>query len=349
MRTKFRVAAGLAVGLLLAGCSGAPAGDNGGDSTLIVYSNSVSGGRGDWLVGQAAKAGFTVEYVDLGAVDIQNRLIAEKGNPVADVMFGPTTVPCETLVAADALQPYEPAWAPLVDRQKASPAGDFWPVVREPIMLVYDTADYPNGGAPTDWPDLWEKPQFHDKYETSTNLAAGTTSMVIASIFARYSDPSGHLGVSDAGWRAIASFYKYGSPSVDGLDLYARMADGQVTAGQMFLAGKTSREKEYGVSTEAAHPATGVPIVYQQVAVVKNAPHAELAKRFVDWLGSAEVQADWSHRYFTAPTNTDAIPGADKDAVSYTNSFREQDIDWAFVAKNLDGWIEEIQLKYLVQ
>ena len=44
----------------------------------IVYTNSGSDGRGDWLKERAAQDGFSIEYVQLGAGDLANRLVAER-------------------------------------------------------------------------------------------------------------------------------------------------------------------------------------------------------------------------------------------------------------------------------
>ncbi len=56
--------------------------------TLTVYTNSGSDGRGDWLVERAAKDGFKIQYIEAGGAEIQNRLLAEKNAPIADVVYG---------------------------------------------------------------------------------------------------------------------------------------------------------------------------------------------------------------------------------------------------------------------
>ncbi|WP_130176247.1 extracellular solute-binding protein [Cryobacterium sp. SO1] len=347
------IAVAMAATFVLSGCSQGTGGPAAGDASgpLIVYSNSVSDGRGEWLVEKAATAGFEIEFVDMGGGDVQNRIVAEVNNPIADVVFGPNNVVFENMKAADALEPYTPEWAGLVDATVAD--GDdenFWPIVKEPIMLVYDSAAYPGGeGAPEDWTDLWEKEEFHGLYETSTSLSGGTTQMVVTGILTRYQDEAGYLGISDEGWTAIEQFYANGSPSVEATDLYARMADESVTMGQMWLAGKVSREEEYGVTTKAVYPEVGVPIVYQHIGLVAGNDKPEASREFIDWFGSAPVQAEWSQEFFTAPTNEDALTGADAAAVEVTNSFAQQDIDWEFVAANLPSWVEEIELKYLGQ
>ncbi|WP_339098175.1 extracellular solute-binding protein (plasmid) [Deinococcus sp. VB343] len=315
---------------------------------LVIYSNSLSDGRGDWLTAEAKKAGFDIQLVDLGGADVTNRLIAERNNPIADVVFGLNNVYFEKLKAANVLEKYKPNWASKVNASSADKDGQFWPIVKEPIMLVYNKAAYPNGkGAPTDWSDLWTKPQYKGKYEVATSLGGATTQMVLSGILSRYRDPKGDLGISDAGWKAIEAYYANGKPSIKGKDLYARMKAGEINAGQMWLAGKASREKTYGVASQAAQPKIGVPMVFQHVAIIRNSKNEAQAKKFMDWFGSGAVQAQWSQKFFTAPTNKDALAKANVTAVRMTNGFKAQKIDWGFVASNLDKWIEKIELQYL--
>ncbi|WP_369045478.1 extracellular solute-binding protein [Sinomonas sp. P10A9] len=352
-RSLFAGTALAVAGALLTDCTppGQTAASVGGSdqASLVVYSNSVSDGRGDWLTKEASAAGFKLQLVDLGGGDVMNRLSAEKNNPVADVTFGLNNVYFEKLKGQNVLEPYTPAWAGDVDPALGDKAGKtFWPIVREPIMLVYNKAAYASpSAAPQDWTDLWTNPAFKGRYEVPTSLGGATTQMVLAGILARYPDPNGTLGVSPQGWDAVKAYFATGSRAVKGTDLYARMKDGTVDAGQMWLAGKASREKQYGIATEAVKPAVGVPYAVQQVALVKGSKNAEAAKKFIDWFGSAEVQSKWSNQFFTAPTNTKAAATANKDAMAQTDAFTRQDIDWQLVAKNIDKWVEKIELEDL--
>lgn len=319
--------------------------ESGSDEPLVIYSNSTSDGRGEWLTEQAAEAGFEIQFVNLGGGDIQDRLVAEKANPIADVVFGLNNVFFEHLKADGVLEPYKPSWSDKVD----SGIGDdeqYWPIVREPIMLVYNDAAFSAADAPQDWPDLWEEERFHNRYEVPTGLGGATTQMVLSGILARYLDESGDLGVSDEGWAAIESYFKNGNKAVKGTDLYARMKSDEVDAGQMWLAGKANREKEYDIQTTAVHPAIGVPMATQHVAKVAGTDNPK-SEEFIDWFGSGEVQAAWSREFFTAPVNADALAGADQTAVEETDSFEPQDIDWPTIAKYLPAWIEKIELQYM--
>lgn len=346
-RSSFLKTSALALSMLFASTTVTACGSdsNGaGDDTLVVYSNSLSDGRSDWLSDKAEENGFDVEFVDLGGGDIQDRLVAEKQNTIADVVFGLNNVYFENLKSEGVLESYTPQWS---DKVEPGVGDDeqYWPIVQEPIMLVYNNEAYSDREAPKDWPDLWENEKFHERYETPSELGGATTQMVIAGILGRYLDDSGDLGVSDEGWSAIEKYFKYGSSSVKGTDLFARMMNGDVDAGQMWLAGKASREKEYGISTTAAHPKVGVPMATQHIAKVKGSDNPK-ADEFIDWFGSAEVQSEWSNEFFTAPTNKDALETANQDAVKQTDSFEAQDIDWNVVAEHLPEWIEKIELDY---
>lgn len=287
--------------------------------TLNIYTNSGADGRGEWLTERAAKDGFKVQVVDAGAADTQNRLLAEKASPIADVVYG------------------------LNDDE-----GYYHAIVKQAILLVYDQNQLTEDQAPTDWPDLWTKPEFDKKYEYLTSLGGGTVRNVIAGILTRYADPNGDLGIAKEGWDAIAEYYKHGVPNESGVDLYAQIAseNSTVVCGQMWSSGVESRDEQYGVKTGYAIPDIGVPYAVEGVAIVNGTKNEEEAQRFVNWFGSAQVQGEWAETFSTLPANTNAVGKANE----FNQTIAElpaQQIDWALVAQNIDAWCEKIMLEYM--
>ena len=137
---------------------------------LTIYSNSVSDGRGDWLVERAAQDGFSIQYVDAGAAEVRSRLIAEKSAPIADVVFGLDAINWQMLKNEDILTQYVPSWADEVTDGN-DPDGYYHAIVRQAILLVYDSNQLSAEEAPTDWTDLWTNEEFHGRYEVSSDLS----------------------------------------------------------------------------------------------------------------------------------------------------------------------------------
>ncbi|QTG79577.1 extracellular solute-binding protein [Arthrobacter crystallopoietes] len=336
--------------LLLSGCgSAANEADAAADDTLIVYTNSNSDGRGEWLTAEADKAGFDIEIVGAGGGDATNKIIAEKGNPVADVVFGLNNMYFEQLKAADTIAPYTPAWSGEVDAALADPAAEksYWPLVQQGIVLAYNADALSAGEAPQEWTDLWTEDEFKKRYESVTGLGGATTQLVFAGILNDYKDPNGDLGISDEGWAQVEAYFDNGSPSVADKDLYARMADGEVDMGQMWSSGLTAREAEYGVDTEIMTPEAGVPFAVEQIGIIKGTENKDQAAEFIDWFGSAEVQGSWAKEFNAMPVNTAAIEQADPEVVKFHEELKRQDIDWTFAQENMGAWVEKIELEYM--
>ena len=315
---------------------------------INVYSNSFTDGRDEWLVERAARDGFRVQTVSAGAADTQNRLIAERNAPVADVTFGLNAIIWETLVAQGVLTPYVPVWANEVSPGLNDPKGYYHAIVKQAILLVYDRNQMSPNDAPRDWLDLWRDPRFHGRYESTHNLGSGTPRVVLAGILTRFASPTGDLGISDEGWRELATYYQRGRISQTGVDLYVNIASNStpVVMGQMWSSGVEDRDRQYGTNTGYVVPSVGVPFVVEGIAIVNGTRNMDEAKRFVDWFGSAQIQGEWAERFSTLPANTLAAEKANEfNRVIAT--LPAQNINWELVAKNIDAWCEKIQLTYL--
>ncbi|MET3772389.1 extracellular solute-binding protein [Arthrobacter nitrophenolicus] len=349
------VAAAVAV-TLLAGCGGsttspaasgdasAPAGGSG--DTLVVYTNSNGEGRGDWLTAKAAEAGFKIEIVGAGGADATNKLIAEKNNPIADVAFGLNNMYFSQIKAEDVLEPYEPSWAGEVDEELAD-GETYWPLVKQAILLGYNSDKISKDAAPQDWTDLWTKDEFKDRYERVTGLGTATAQLVFAGILSRYRDDSGDLGISDEGWKQVEQYFQNGSPAVAKTDLFARIASGEVDMGQMPSSIIADREKSFNVNVETVIPSVGVPLAVEQIALVKGTEKKEQAQKFIDWFGSADVQGQFAKQFNSMPVNEGAAAQANPEVVDFFADLKQQDIDWEFVQENMGAWVEKIELEYM--
>ena len=319
---------------------------------LTVYTNSGSSGRDEWLKNRAAEDGFTLAIAEDGAGAIQQRLLGEAANPIADVVFGLNAIIWNDLIANDILVPYDaPSWAADVSEGLNDPNGYYYAIVKQAILLAYDTNQVSEEEAPKDWPDLWEREDLHGKYESQIKLTGGTTRNVIAGILTRYIDPDGELGVSDEGWAAMEAFFANGTPVEDGVDLYAQIVnpDSPVLMGQMWSSGVIQYDETYGTKTGVAIPEVGIPYAVEGIGII-NKQNDDAKKQeilnFIEWFGSAEIQGEWAETFGTMPANEKAAEKADPRQVELC-SIPAQDIDWALVAANIDDWCEKITLEYM--
>ena len=70
-----------------------------------------------------------------GGADLTNRLIAEKNNPIADVVFGLNNIFYENLKKEDVLDQYVPQWASQVDSGLNDPEGYYHGLVKQAILI----------------------------------------------------------------------------------------------------------------------------------------------------------------------------------------------------------------------
>lgn len=258
--------------------------DSAGMKKLVVYTNSASDGRGDWLKEKAKEQGFDLQIVEGGGGDIANRLIAEKNKPVADVVYGLSTMDYENFKSQDMLEQYKPVWADEVAEGLNDKEDYYHSLVKQAILMIYNSTLYNDSTAPKDWPDLWNDEQFHGKYDepgTAADLGGATNRAVIAGILVRYQDPNGEDGISQEGWDAIKNFLKYGHIKAQGEDSYANLASGKTPFIPMFSSGISSREKQYGVKAGIVKPEIGVPYLVEQVAIIKGTKNFEIGRAHV--------------------------------------------------------------------
>ena len=336
--------------VVLTSCSATTDTAASGDATgtLIVYTNSNSDGRGEWITEQAAAAGLDIEIVGLGGADLANRIVAEKNNPVGDVVFGLNNMFFETLKAEEAVSAYTPAWSGEVDSTAGDAAdGVFWPLVEQAIVTVYDTNTVSAADAPTEIADLWDGDQYTGNYEVNTALGQATPQLVLAGLLSPYADEDGDLGISDDGWDQVQAYFGHGSPAVEGTDLYARLIRGEVDFGVIPSSGITSRDAEYGTVTGVISPEDGVPYVTEQIAVINGTARQEQAEGFIDWFGSSDVQGQFAAKFAAYPVNTEARAQALPAVVELIESLPKQDIDWALTREHIGEWVEKTELEYL--
>ncbi|QED46042.1 extracellular solute-binding protein [Cytobacillus dafuensis] len=317
------------------------------DKSLVVYTNSASEGRGDWLTEKAAEAGFDIEIVEAGGGDIFNRLIAEKNKPIADVVYGLNQMDFEKLQTNDLLVPFEPAWINEIPEGSSDVDNFYHPLVEQRIIMIYNKDVYTEETAPKDWTDLIENEDFKGKYHVPTNLGGGTNRSVVYGMLMRHLDQNGDLGISDEGWKEIKTFYDNGYKTPEGEDDKANLASGKVPISFTFSSGLPGYEEAFGFDAGIVSPEIGVPTTVEQVGIINKGKDQDtaVAQEFIDWFGSAEVQGAWAEEFGSLPVNTKALEKATDEMKQIAEDTTIQEMDYNFISEHIEDWVEKIELE----
>lgn len=292
-------------------------------ATLVVYTNSGTDGRDEWLTNRAAEDGFNLQVVHLGGSAVTERMIAEKNNPLCDVVFGLNNIEYEKLKAADLLEKWEPNWTDGVDESLIDKDGFYYPVSTTPLLLI-GNADYED--MPSDWTDLADE-KYKGLYQLH-GLEGGTDKTVYASIISRYPDEEGELGISDEGWELAAAIYGNAHNIAEGEDSIGEVIDGTYPLDEHWASGVLTEQKERDYQFQIMTPEVGEPFVVESVAVAKGTKNYDLCVEFLNWLGSAEIQLEWSNNFGTIPCQAKALEGVSEDVSGLMESLKAQELDW---------------------
>lgn len=339
--------------LALAACSGgsdAKKQENSGkegtlnrSEKLIIYSNSVSDGRGEWLTQKAKKEGFNIEMVEVGGAELADRVIAEKNNGVADMIFGIGAIDSNKIRDERLLLKFKPEWRDKIDQSLADKDGYYNPVIVQPLVLI---GRQDAKKMPSDWTQLGS--QFAGKYSIN-GLQSGTSRAILASILVRYLDKNGELGVSDKGWKVAKDYIQNAYILKEGESSVVKMLDDKdpITYGMMWGSGALVNQKEFKTTFQVMSPKIGVPFVTEQTMILSSSKHQALAKAFINWFGKDEIQAEYAKQFGSIPANKDALKELPKETQSLLDAVHQQSIDWTLVGKKLDKWVEKVELEFV--
>jgi iron(III) transport system substrate-binding protein len=309
---------------------------------LVIYTNSGGNGKDVWLKDEAKKAGYNIEVVQIPGGDLGNRIIAEKNNPQADLLFGLNGMEYEKLKKESVLDKWKPSWAGEVDSSLGDKEGFYYPIVIQPLVNMMN-ADLQN--PPKDYTDL-VNPEWKNKY-TILGFGGGTGKTILASLLVRYRDDKGKLGISDEGWNFVKSWIKNGHMEQPGEDYVGNVVSNKTPITEMWGSGVLQNQKERNHKFQVMVPSVGVPYVTEQVAMLKGSNKRELAIDFANWFGSAELQAAFMKKFGTIPCQPKALEQAPEDVKEFIKKVRPQNMDWSFIASNIDKWVQKCELEFL--
>ena len=269
---------------------------------------------------------------------ITAKLLAEKDNPQADVIWGLAATSLLLMKSEGMLEPYAPAGLEKLDPKfvdKSNPPAwvgmDAWVAA-----ICFNTVEGEKNGlpVPTSWEDL-AKPVYSGHVAMPNPNSSGTGFLDVSSWLQIFGEEGG-WAYMDRLHENIRYYTHSGSkPCKDA-------ARGEVPIGVSF-AFRGAKSKAEGAPLEIVIPSEGIGWDMEAAAIVKGTDHEAAAKTLMDWLITEEANKMYNEGYAVV-----AIPSLAKPVEHFPDGILDAmiDNDFEWAARNRERILSEWQSRY---
>lgn len=269
---------------------------------------------------------------------ITAKLLAEKDNPQADVIWGLAATSLLLMKSEDMLEAYAPAGVEKLDPKfvdKSSPPAwtgmDAWVA-----SVCYNTVEAGKAGLtpPASWKDL-TNPEYKGHVIMPNPNSSGTGFLDVSGWLQMFGEDEG-WAYMDALHENIARYTHSGSKPCK------LAAAGEIPIGVSF-AFRGAKSKAAGAPLEIIVPSEGVGWDMEATAIVAGTANLDAAKTLVDWSVTKEASEMYNTGYAVV-----AYPGVAKPVEHFPANLAEKmiDNDFEFAANNRAAILKEWQSRY---
>ncbi|MEM9590095.1 MAG: extracellular solute-binding protein [Pseudomonadota bacterium] len=312
--------------------------------TLVVYSPQPAENMAVLEGAAEAALGFDIEFVNAGGGAIHDRILAERNNPQADVVYGLIDLLLASLKQADVLVPYTPNTLDGLPERFIDPDGYFYGYRQTPLAMAINTDAMSMEDAPTSWEDLAD-PRFEGQFIIG-GLTWQTTRGLLSGMFTRLLDADGNM--TDEGWEWMADFYDNARVYFEGMEQVQLISSGETPITLNHFTGVQAQAAEGDYNFEYVDTPGGVVVVGEGNAIVSGTDQFDNALRFIEFASSVDWQIEAAEQFGILPAHPDAI-AASPDEIRNNPALQleAQDIDWDNMARQMPAWLEIIELDLL--
>ena len=305
--------------------------------TIRIYSNSNSTERVEWLIAEAADAGFTIS-LDTNEVYSGDSAAVQAAdeNKDGDVIFGLNETRWSQLVNGKyenlKIMDWTPSWADEVGEYKYD--GKAYGIVIQNVLMLYRNDEFGTNGQELHF-DHWADVVNSGFTWYRQNKVGGTTNANINSAmlfpFVDPASPAG--GVSVDGWKTLWKFcadgkfggddWKYGIEPLNRGDVAVTEFYSSSLYGSIDTAADTSDHPLKGTlnpeNWALVDVKDGTYYIAEYLGILdragRSAEETEAVVAFCEWFGSAEVQAAWGEEFDSFPCNQVAAASLYPDGI----------------------------------
>ena len=254
--------------------------------TLNVYSIWPENWARPMLQEFEKASGIKVNFLRFSSGEALARLIAEKGNPRVDVLFGGPVETYGAGVKEGIFEPYTPPSAAALPSRFKHSGGMWTAIADDPLVFMTNKKFLADNklAAPTSWNDLLN-PAYANMLQMADARTSGTAVTRIFSV----------LEVNGRNEEKAFDFLKKMRKSIQ---TYTKSGGGGTlpvglgqAAGGIFFIVDALDTKAKGYDVEISFPKEGIGTAAEGIAIVKGAKNPDAAKKLIDWATSPAMQS----------------------------------------------------------
>jgi iron(III) transport system substrate-binding protein len=266
------------------------------------------------------------------------KLMAEKDNPRADIIWGLAASNVGLMASMGMLEPYTPKGAEaLKPGFRSGKTPDSWVGMDAYLSVVcFNTAEAEKGkkAKPASWADL-TKPEYKDSIVMPNPASSGTGYLTVAAWLQSMGE--------EAGWKFMDGLHQNIAQYIhSGSAPCVQAAKGERLIG-IGLDTRGASEKTKGAPLELILPKEGLGSELEVTAIVKGTKNLDAAKKLADWAVSKKANELYAKTYPIV-----AMPGVASAPPNYPADIEKamvkNDVEW--MAKNRDRILAEWTKRY---
>lgn len=281
---------------------------------------------------------ITINWVRDSTGVITAKLLAERDNPQADVIWGLAATSLLLMKAEDMLEPYAPAGVDELDPKFVdSSTPPAWTGMDAWVAAIcYNTVEGEANGvpAPTSWADLTD-PVYAGHIIMPNPNSSGTGFLDVSSWLQIFGE--------DGGWEYMDGLHANISRYTHSGSAPCKLAAaGETTIGVSF-AFRGAKSKAAGAPIEIIVPTEGVGWDMEATAIVAGTANLEAAQTLVDWTVTQQANELYNQGYAVV-----AYPGVAQPVEYFPEGLVDAmiDNDFEFAANNRGAILEEWASRY---
>lgn len=278
------------------------------------------------------KTGVPVEFINLKG-ELADRVRAEKENPQADIMYGGASSLFIEMAGEDVFEPTTPSWSGELGDMFKAQDGSWYGTIKTPVMMFYNKELLSEDKAPKDWSDL-AKPEYQNLIVSRDSVSSSIRATMM-SILYQY-DKEGKL---DEGWDFLSkldanmkNYYNSGSM------LFQAVGKKEAAISFAVQSDIIDNIENNNMPLQIVDATSGSVVITDGVAAIKNAPHPNAAKAFVEFAGSAEMQSKIANEFNRIPTLASALESCPE---WMKTEYKAMDTDWGVVSEKQGEWLQK--------